>query len=360
MKKVLLSVNNNKLSGIENHVLLLAKNLSKKEFDVTVAVPMDGEFVKTLNESNVKYFIFDNEKVGTTTLKGAINLFNHIRKNKYDIIHAHAGIIPAVWGRLFRTPRIIEHKHGMDYSDEELKQLSKLKIRYENIKQYVPHYTIVECEHDKKYIMNNFGYSEKKIVKLNNAIPDIDIPRKQNNSSIIRIGTIGRLTYQKSQEWFIQIASNLLKDNKNLEFFIYGSGENFDLYNKMINELGISKYVKLKGYTTNTIKSLSEFDIFLLTSRYEGMPFIILETMKLSLPIVTFNVGAIPEMIENNKSGIIIDKYDLNKMETELRFLIDNPERRISLGKNARKRFEENFTIDRMIKRTEDLYNGVI
>ena len=132
MKKVLLTVNNNRLSGIEKYTLLLAQYLDKDKYKVEIGIPTFGSFCNILEEKNIDYFIFDNKVNGRYTLSGIRFLFKKIFKEKYDIIHAQAGIAPCVIGKLIGTKLLVEHKHGLDFTAEQITRIERIRNVYYN------------------------------------------------------------------------------------------------------------------------------------------------------------------------------------------------------------------------------------
>ncbi|MEZ4692166.1 MAG: glycosyltransferase [Ignavibacteria bacterium] len=146
MKKVLLTVNNNSLSGIEKFVLLLAEYIDKNQYKVEIGIPTYGSYCKLLDEKKIDYFVFDNKINGRYTLSGMKFLFKKIINEKYDIIHAQAGIAPCVIGKLAGTKFLMEHKHGLDYTTEQINDLSLFRVYYEKLKKYFVNQTITVCK----------------------------------------------------------------------------------------------------------------------------------------------------------------------------------------------------------------------
>jgi len=310
-KKVLLTVNNNRLSGIEKFTFLLAEYLNKDKYSVRVGVPTYGPLCELFEKNEVEYFIFNNGRNESHSIKGICNLFNHIRKYKYDIVHAQAGIAPCMIAKFLGVKLILEHKHGLDFTDEQIKNMNIVKLYYERTKKYFTDYTLTGCAKDKLVLQNKFKYRENTVITVYNGLENTNEIFKKVNGNKFIIGTIGRLTFQKGQEYFIEMAKNLSDENKNFEFHIYGEGENYESYNKLIKNYGIEEKVFLKGYTNNVSEIMNTFDLFVLTSRYEGIPYVILEAMRNSVPVITTDVGGISEVIQNMYNGILVEKENV-------------------------------------------------
>lgn len=359
LKKVLLSINNNILSGIELFTTLLAENLDKDKYNVTIAIPEPGPICKLLDEKKLSYFVFNNKQTGSHTLKGIYYIFKNIFKNKYDIIHAQAGIVPCIMGKLTGCPLLLEHKHGLDYTSDQLNSMGKFKLFYEKSKKYFTDYTLTVCESDKKILLDKFAYKDHTVKTIYNGI-NISMPaerKKSNNKKVI--GTIGRLTFQKGQEFLIYAAKNLLNKGLNFEFHIYGDGEKFEEYKNLINKLELKEIVFLKGFTNDIESSIYTFDLFVLPSRYEGIPYVILYAMGLGLPIIASNVGGISEIIKDGMNGVLVEKENSDIISDKIQLLMNDENLRTRVANNAKKDFFEKYTLDKTIRDVEKLYSKV-
>jgi glycosyltransferase involved in cell wall biosynthesis len=357
MKKVLLTVNNNRLSGIEKYTLLLAQYLDKDKYKVEIGIPTFGSFCNILEEKNIDYFIFDNKVNGRYTLSGIRFLFKKIFKEKYDIIHAQAGIAPCVIGKLIGTKLLVEHKHGLDFTTEQINKLNTFRRYYEKSKKYFVNQTITVCEADKMTLIEKFGYKDRKVKAIYNGIENLPYSTLPKDNKKIIIGTIGRLTYQKGQEYFIEMAKILKDKGFDFEYHIYGDGEKMNEYKLQIEYLNLHDSVFLKGYSKNVPGVLNTFHIFVLPSRYEGIPYVILEAMKESVPIICTDVGGISEVIVSNHNGILVKKEDASELAEKVLELNDSKELIKRITDNAKKDFEEKYTIDKTLNAIENIYS---
>lgn len=356
MKKILITINNCKLAGIERFVILLSKYIDKSRFKLIVALPCEGELTEIFKEINQPYFVFNSNNKPERSISGFLRLMNFIRKGKFDIIHAQAGIYPCVIGKIFSVPRILEHKHGLDYTTEQIKNMSWLKKKYESIKKKFVDLTITVCEHDKKLLVTEFGYEEKKIAIIYNCIEhSADIAEINKDVSVI--GNIGRLTYQKDQTTFIHMAKILSSEYPELKFHIFGKGEKYDEYSELIKKLGLSDRVKLTGFVNDVKKLFRSIDILVLSSRYEGIPFVLLESMSNGVPVVATRVGGIPEIIQDSFNGFLVPKESPEELANRVRELISNYKLRKMFSDNSRNILKDNFTVDKMLEGVQDIYS---
>ena len=356
MKKVLLTINNNRLSGIEKFTILLAEYMNKNEYKVTVAVPTDGPLCDTLKENNIEYIIFNNKINEKHTLSGILFLFKHIYREKYDIIHAQAGIAPCLIGTLLGTKLVLEHKHGLDFTSEQIENMSFLKLNYEKLKKYFTDFTITGCETDKSTLVKKFNYNPDKVRVVYNGIEKNSSDTEFGRAPKFSVGTIGRLTFQKGQEYFIGMAKILKDKGYDFEFYIYGDGEKRKDYDDLIKKYKLENSVFLMGYAKDIPAAMKSFDVFVLPSRYEGIPYVILEAMKANVPVITTDVGGVSEIINDNVNGILVKKENENELAERTILLYNSKDLREKLTQNARKDFEEKYTIEKTIRCIETIY----
>lgn len=355
--RVLLTVNNNRLSGIEKFTLLLAKYIDKEKYSVSVGIPTSGPLCNLFDLNGIDYFIFDNGRNEKHTFKGGLNIYKNIKNNKYDIVHAQAGITPCIAAKSAGVKLIIEHKHGLDFTDEEINGMNYLKLQYEKTKKYFTDYTLTGCEKDRKVLIEKFGYDKKNVITIYNGLEKEETGINKEKRDNIIIGTIGRLTYQKGQEYFIETAKILTKERNDLEFHIYGEGENYQMYKNLIVKYKLQDRVFLKGYTNNISETMKTFDVFVLTSRYEGIPYVILEAMRNSIPVVTTDAGGINEVIENMRNGIMVEKENPAELARSVNLLLNDSDLRRKLTSNSKNDFESGYRIEETVKRIESVYN---
>jgi len=120
--------------------------------------------------------------------------------------------------------------------------------------------------------------------------------------------------------------------------------------------LGINDRVDFLGARTDVAQLLASSDIFVLASRFEGLPISILEAMRAGLPVVATNVGGVRELVDD-QTGILVPAGDPSSLAAAIRELIANPQLRTLLGKNGRIKFEKNFRAEAMTEKIIAVYN---
>ncbi len=182
------------------------------------------------------------------------------------------------------------------------------------------------------------------------------ILRREIDNPPIWIGTIANLYETKDIPNLIEALKNI---NNDYAAIIIGYGDSSKI-ESLIKKQNLSDRIFLAGGHLAASRFLKAFDLFVLSSAKEGFPYTILEAMAAGLPIIATSVGAIPEMIENEKSGLLVPPKNPKALKTSIESLIKNEDLRSILGKNAEIKFKQKFSKEKMISNTQNLYKRLL
>lgn len=204
----------------------------------------------------------------------------------------------------------------------------------------------------------------KEIYKVDHVtyIPNPIDPRiiKQVNydEDSKKIITAGRVCYQKYYEKLIEVATYVLSNNKDWVWDIYGDGE-IDKLKRLIKENNLDSQINLKGNVNDIYNRYKEYSFQVMTSRFEGFPMTLLEGLACGLPVVSFNIPGVDEIVRDKRNGLLINPYDAKEMAKAINDLI--------LNKDVRKQFSfnnindrNNFDIDKICALWNIKLKGVI
>jgi glycosyltransferase involved in cell wall biosynthesis len=169
------------------------------------------------------------------------------------------------------------------------------------------------------------------------------------------IGTLGRLSQQKRHDVLIEAVALASRNVPDLQLVIVGEGE-LETATRRLAEERIPGQVTFTGYRSDAIDVLPAFDIFAMSSDFEGLPFALLEAMAAGRPIVTTDVQGAGEAVRNGREGLVVPRRDSEALAAAIVTLAQDRDLADRLGRAARERFREEFTADQMIDRTEALY----
>ena len=153
------------------------------------------------------------------------------------------------------------------------------------------------------------------------------------------------------------MAAQKLK-NKGLDwqFVIIGEGPEKSRIENLIKKNHLENNVFLAGFIPNAFERLKAFDLFVLPSVKEGQPWAILEAMAAEVPIVATNIAGIPEMIENEKSGLLVEPADLEALSSAIEKMLTHPSLAQKCAQNALAVVKEKFGIEEMMQKNEALF----
>lgn len=170
-------------------------------------------------------------------------------------------------------------------------------------------------------IQNFLKINSKKIAKISSPIFDDKIPKKvssKHNNNCIKFLTVGRLSTEKGLTDLLEAVSRLPK-NRSWHLTIVGSGPEEANLKKFVKEKNLSEYVLFAGHQNSVENWYLTSDVFVLTSYYEGLPTVLVESSHYGLPIISTNCESGPsEIIKNGKNGVLVPVGDINKIENAL------------------------------------------
>ena len=389
--KVLILITKSNWGGAQRYVYDLAVNLPKSDYDIEVMAGSNGRLIDKLIEAGVKargdlpvnrdINLFEDFKV-------FIKIFNIIRKIKPEVLHVNSskiGGIGAFAGRLLGIKNIVFTAHGWSFN-ENRSFISKIIIKFFHwLTMVLSHKTIAVSETLKNQV-ENWPFILHKIYVVHNGIDNQALFSKINaryelgkintvfdkiikaNSpkNMVIVGSVGELHHIKGYEYAIKGIYNIILElkktdtNKNIIYAIFGEGETRVALEKMISEFKLENNVLLFGNIQNAFQYMRAFDIYLMPSLSEGLPYAILEAGIAQLPVIASAVGGIPEVIEDMKSGVLIQSKKSDEIQNALEFYIHHKKVQNDYAKSLNTRVLNDYSISKMIKGTIEVYNKQI
>jgi glycosyltransferase involved in cell wall biosynthesis len=290
----------------------------------------------------------------------AIKLFNP------EFVHCHstkAGYAARFACAILRKP-VIFTAHGWAFTEGRSFWARKLLALAERLAAKVTIKIICVSEHDRELALRwKVARPEQLVVIYNGIDPE---PFLEADGAFLRkelalqdepvLAFVGRLAPQKDPLTLIDAVKRLFKGI----LLVVGDGELRSQVESHITENHLEKRVKLLGQRSDIPQILAASDIFVLSSRWEGLPYTIIEAMMAGLPVVATKVGGVPELVEDGITGFLVPPRDPEALAQALQKLIDDPELRKTMGQAGREKALREFTLDRMLHETERVYQEVI
>jgi glycosyltransferase involved in cell wall biosynthesis len=177
--------------------------------------------------------------------------------------------------------------------------------------------------------------------------------------SVLLVGTVGSLTPKKDHANLLRALAHMGDRRDALRAILVGHGPLEEALRHQAEELGLSRTVLFAGHREDATRIVGALDVFVLPSRYEGLPVSLLEAMALGRPVVATTAGGIPEVVRDGEEGVLVPTDDPRALARALTDLIEDPERRARLGDAARRRAAD-FDIRNAVRRQETVYRELV
>ena len=173
------------------------------------------------------------------------------------------------------------------------------------------------------------------------------------------VGAVAALTQEKGHKYFVDAAALVVREVPDARFVILGEGDVRPALERQIKELHLDKHVVLPGFRADVLSFIKSFDVFVMSSLFEGLGTSLLDAMALSRPTVASDTGGIPEVVEHGETGLLVHPRDARELAAAIVTLLNDPERRTRMGRAGLERVKRLFSADTMIERTLEVYRGL-
>ncbi|MGR3292445.1 MAG: glycosyltransferase [Candidatus Scalindua sp.] len=347
------------------HMFDLVTGLNSS-FEKYVACPIQKPFYNMYEEKNIKLFPLP---VRTFSLFRFVGLVWFAKRNYIDVIHSHgkgAGMYSRLLGILTNKPVIHTfhgiHYHNYNYVMQKLyfiaeRIMSKFTKRIINVSdaEYEEGLRLKLFQKPKAMVI----YNGVNIRTLRNSTVEMELRDlinsiKKDNTLIC---TVARFDFVKGIDVAIQAIKNLKKYHKNFKYLLIGDGELKEEIIKKINDCRLNNQVLLLGFRDDVPGILKMMDIYLSPSREESMSLTLLEAMGSGLSIVATDIPGNRDLI---KSGLLAKSEDPLDIASKINMLINDSELKDKLSKEGEIDVKESYTLERMIRSTENLYDELL
>jgi len=357
MKNILLLVPRMNIGGAESYVALVARSLKSLGYNVFIA-SAGGALAVELQKEGIKHFFLP---IRLSKYISGILLKRIIKKYNIEIIHANseaAGIVAVKTRQKYNLDiPIVYTAHGV------------LPAKVKDIINQV----------DKIIAVSNFsreaaikeGFSANKIEVVYNGV-DIDKfkPHEEKRNLL-------RKKYNIPQDAFTMIIVSRIKNLRNKghqhllnvlseyevskywHLVVIGKGKGLGSLKQKVKEHNLQDRVHLLGHKTDVENYEDMADVVVLPSYFETFGLVLAEGMAMEKPAVAFKVGGVPEVIEDNKTGFVVDYDNDDELVEKLAILAKNPDLCKQMGIQARKKVAKDFANGIMIKKLEEIYKSL-
>jgi len=356
------------LGGAQENTLYTCEHLDKNKFDVMLLCGKGG--ILDAQTKNIRiYFVKElmREICPFYDLLAFIKIYKILKKEKPDIVHTHsskAGIIGRWAAYYAKVPLIIHTFHGFGFNDEQNYFVRKIYILAERLTAKITDKLVaVSYENISKGLKNKIGNELQYTmirsgIKLQDYQIDIDFEKKKKEFGLKNehiVGMIACFKKQKAPLDFIKTAKSVCAEKPDAKFILVGDGVLRKRIEAEIKKLNLEKNVILTGWRKDTNEIIKIFDVFVLTSLWEGLPRVIVESMSAGIPVVATYIDGTKEIVQEGLTGFVVHPHETEKMAERILRLLNNPDLRKKFSQAAKKRVQE-FDIDLMVRQQEKLY----
>lgn len=367
--KILYLITKGNWGGAQKYVFTLANEAQNKGWETAIVLG-EGEGLETkLIENNLRVIklphLGRNIKIWSD-LQTFFDLIKLFKQERPDIIHLNSskiGGLGALAGRLARVPKIIFTGHGWAFNEDRF-LLSRWLIALSHwVTILLCHQVIAVSTQTAKQIAV-FPKVKPKIKVIYNGIEKTTfLTKKEARQKLVPedadtfwLGTIAELHQNKGLDILIEAFKKVLEKISGVSLIIIGEGEAREKLAHLIAKNQLTENIHLLGRRENAAQYLLAFDIFILPSRTEALPYVILEAGLAGLPVVASRVGGIPEIIENEVSGFLINPGNYKDLSLAMEKLLTNKDLAHQFGKNLKEKVITQFSQAKMLDQTFALY----
>ncbi|MBE7047911.1 MAG: glycosyltransferase family 4 protein [Ruminococcaceae bacterium] len=353
------------IGGAGKYLINYLKCFNRQTYTVTVVLPENSKLLPYIRSFDDIFVIEAPHMADQSFNKWAVSFLKDLFINiKPNIVHSHACLSARIAAKKARVPVVLATRHCIEPIPCGIKALA-LGLANNHLCDY---YIAVSDA-----VVNNLkdcGVKPGKIKLVNNGVEPVDrisdaeiaaIRGHYNiNPKDIVFGIFARLEPVKGHKYFIRAAQQVLEENDNAKFLIVGNGSLETYLRDITKQYGIEKNVIFTGFVTDTTELLNAADINVNASQSEAMSLSILEAMSLGKPSIATNVGGNGELIEDEKTGLLIDYADSSSLAYAMKKLMQDSQLSAILAKNAKEKFDTCYTVQKMVSRLEEVYEEVL
>lgn len=346
------------LGGMERYAMTLASNLDPHKYR-SIVCPLDkgGPFEADARRLGIPYFIMDRRPGIDLALMW--RLYRLFRRTGARVVHTHqlTELIYSAIGARLAGARLVHTEHSVEHLDSR-----KLRIALRVLAMACHHVTAVGAT-TARVLREHVGIPARKLQVIAAGIEPSQYGQARQDArdelglrACDRIAlTVARLFPEKEHALLISAFADVVRVLPTARLLIAGDGPERDAIERHIASRGLTKHVDLLGDRRDVARLLRAADVFVLSSRSEGLPLAILEAMAAERPVVATAVGEVPSVIRDGINGRLVPSGDRDALAQAMVELLENAASAAAMGQRAR-RTADDFSVAAMVRKFEALY----
>jgi glycosyltransferase involved in cell wall biosynthesis len=360
--------------GAERLAVRIATNLNPERFDSTLCVgrwprpegerfPSADEALKQVEDAGVSFVPLHRER--KIELAPWMRLARFLHRERIDVLHTHqfsSNLWGTATGKLAGVPVVLAHEHTWSYEGNPLRRF----LDRELVSRAADRFIAVSRE-DQRRMIEVERVSPARTLFIPIGITSSSRPtghdvRRELGIAIDApvIGMVANLRRQKAHHVLIRATAQLLSQWPDMQVLLVGGGPERAGLERLVGALGLENTVRFLGYRADVPDVLSAMNVAVCCSDFEGSPLAILEYMEAALPVVSTQVGGVPDLIDQDVHGLLVPARDPDALARAVAELLSDPQRARTMGARGRERRRAEFNLETMIHRLEDLYRELL
>jgi glycosyltransferase involved in cell wall biosynthesis len=369
--KIIFVITGTGVGGAEKMLYYTIKGLNPARYTARLcSLKKKGEVACRLEEQGLEVYSLNmrdeaNLAGWLDSLRALVLLVRYFIRERPAVVHSflfRANILARIAGYLTGVPVIISSVRVMG---------GEMKWQHfiDRVTAFMADHFVAVSNGVKEHLMRNAHLPERTVSTIYNGVvvgnsAGFDLSALMNqiglNADERILMTAGRLHRQKGYDLLLEALSVVQKSFSGVKLLILGEGEEEKSLKKLAHSLEISEKVLFLGLRSDVDRLLQCCEMFVLTSRWEGFPNVLLEAMAAGKPVVATAVGGVRELVVDKVTGILVPPQDETALADAIMLLLSDKERALAMGAAGRERVLQRFGMDAMLSKTEALYHKLL
>jgi len=369
--KVIFVITGSGVGGAEKMLYHTIKGLKPERYTAKLcSLKKKGVFASRLEADGLEVYSLNMSDEATLagwfdSLRALVQLAIYFLRERPAVVHSflfRANIIARIAGYLTGVPVIISSVRVMGGEKQYHHFIDRVTA-------FMADHFVAVSNGVKEHILHTSHVAEDKVSTIYNGVVVECSSTFDKTAFMSSVGlknderillTAGRLHRQKGYDHLIRAMPMVQSAFPGVKLLILGEGEEENNLKKLADSLELTEKVIFTGLRSDVDSLLHCIEIFVLPSRWEGLPNVLLEAMAAGKPVVATAVGGIPELVVQGVTGVLVPPQDTLALADAIKGLLSDEKRALAMGSAGRQRVQQCFSMDAMISKTEALYQELL
>lgn len=370
------------IGGTKRHLHELATGLREAGWEVEIACPRvrdeahgDVSFWDQMAAAGVPLHEVPMRRSPLTRANAAaiLRLASLIRRGRYAVVHAHSSIAGAVARPAAmlsgRRPKVVYTPHGFAFLTPGSARRRRVYLAAERALGRLTDRLIALSPTEAEAAARYGVAPAARIATIPNGILSRDLPSRQAAAEVRRhegwgdapvVGTVARMTAQKDPITWLRAAARIAQARPDVRLVWVWGAEMEEEVRAEARRLGLDSRLQFLGYRSDARQLIAAFDVFLLASRFEGLPYTVIEALACGTPVVATDVVGTRDVVRHGATGLLAEPGDPEALAAHALRLLDHPQEARALAGAGRADALARFSVERMVEQTAALYDALL